>query len=376
MSFDLGVDSLGDLSRGAALLGTGGGGDPHVGRLLVTQALGDRTVRILDPDEVADDAFVVPVAQMGAPTVGMEKLPGGDEPVAVLRAIERHVGRTADAVIPVECGGINSMIPLFVAARTGLPVIDADGMGRAFPELQMKTFAAYGISGSPMALAGENGETAIIDTGTDDKRMEWLARGVTMRLGGIAHVAEFTMSGADMRRTAIKRTLTLGIRLGAALREARRDHRDPVAALAEVVADTEYRHLRALFTGKIVDIERRTEGGFAVGRARFASFGAADTSELELTFQNEHLVAEVDGRVVCTVPDLICVLDAETGEPITTEGLRYGQRATVIGIGTPPVMRTEQALAAFGPAAFRLGTEFRPVEELTAGTAGTAAPTP
>ena len=33
------VEDLRDLARGAAVLGTGGGGDPYVGRLLAQQAI-------------------------------------------------------------------------------------------------------------------------------------------------------------------------------------------------------------------------------------------------------------------------------------------------------------------------------------------------
>ncbi len=80
----------------------------------------------------------------------------------------------------------------------------------------------------------------------------------------------------------------------------------------------------------------------------------ADGSELEIAFQNENLVARRDGRLVAVVPDLICVLDAETAEPITTERLRYGQRVRVIGVSTPDLMRTPEALAVFGPSCFGL----------------------
>lgn len=76
------------------------------------------------------------------------------------------------------------MIPLLVAARRGLPVVDADGMGRAFPQLEMETFSVYGISASPLAMANEHDEVAIFDTGSDTSRLEGLARGVTSRFGG------------------------------------------------------------------------------------------------------------------------------------------------------------------------------------------------
>ena len=70
---------------------------------------------------------------MGAPTVMVEKLPRGDEAVLALQALEAIFGRRADATMPIECGGINSTLPLVVGATLGIPVVDADGMGRAFP---------------------------------------------------------------------------------------------------------------------------------------------------------------------------------------------------------------------------------------------------
>jgi len=363
MSWTLTEKHLEDLARGAAVLGTGGGGDPYVGRLLVRQAIREHgPVTILDPDEVGDEDLVVPTAQMGAPTVVHEKLPSGQEPVLALRTLEDHLGRTASATMPIECGGINSMIPLVVGARLGLPVVDADGMGRAFPELQMETFGVYGVPGSPMAIGGERGETTVIDTGEDNRRMEWLARGVTIRLGGVAHIAEYAMSGADVKRTAVPRTLSLALTVGRTIRQARARNADPVPALAGALAATAYSDLRVLFRGKVSDVERRTEAGFARGRARAVSFDGAH--ELELRFQNENLLALVDGQVRCLVPDLVCVLESETAEPITTETLRYGQRVVVVGISTPALMRTPEALATFGPAAFGLSHEFTPVEEL------------
>ncbi|MDT7797765.1 MAG: uncharacterized protein QOI78_1198 [Actinomycetota bacterium] len=58
MSWTLTEDDLPDLARGAAVLGTGGGGDPYVGRLLVREAIrAHGPVTILDPSEVDDDAL-------------------------------------------------------------------------------------------------------------------------------------------------------------------------------------------------------------------------------------------------------------------------------------------------------------------------------
>ena len=362
MSWQLTAADLPDLARGATLLGTGGGGDPYIGQQLVARVLGDRAITILDPDEIDDDLFVIPTAQMGAPTVMIEKIPAGTEPTLSLRILEEHLGRVAGATMPIECGGINSMIPLIVAAETGLPVVDADGMGRAFPELSMETFAVYGVHGSPLALAGERGERVLIDTGDDDRQMEWLARGVTIRLGGVAHIAEYPMTGADVKRTAVPRTISMALALGRAIRQAREQHASPVQAIADTLAPTLYSHLRELFTGKVTDVERRTTDGFAKGRATITESDAAGGDSLEIQFQNENLIARRGGELVAIVPDLICVVEAETCEPITTEKLRYGQRVRVLGISTPDLMRTPAALDTFGPQAFGLTESFVPVE--------------
>ncbi|WP_217182812.1 DUF917 domain-containing protein [Streptomyces sp. AC495_CC817] len=366
MSWQLTAADLPDLARGATLLGTGGGGDPYIGTMLVERVLGDGAITILDPDELADDLFVIPTAQMGAPTVMVEKIPAGTEPTLALRTLEAHLGRTADATMPIECGGINSMIPLVVAAETGLPVVDADGMGRAFPELSMETFAVYGVHGSPLALAGERGEQVVIDTGDDDRQMEWLARAITIRLGGVGHIAEYAMTGADVRRTAVPRTLSMALALGRAIRVAREQKSSPFDAIAETLSTTLYPHVRELCVGKVIDVERRTTEGFAKGRATIAPLGDDAAAPFEISFQNENLVARQGVRLMAIVPDLICVVDHETAEPITTEGLRYGQRVRVLGISTPDMMRTPEALAAFGPSAFGLEEGFEPVEQLAA----------
>jgi DUF917 family protein len=362
MSWQLGIVDLPDLSRGATLLGTGGGGDPYIGQLMLQQAiLSNGPVTIVTPDELPDDAIVMPTSMMGAPTVMTEKIPAGTEAVTALRSLVRHLGVNATHTMPVECGGINSMIPLVVGAQLGLPVVDGDGMGRAFPELQMETFTIYGVHGSPMALASERGEITIIDTADDNGRMEWLARAVTIRLGGSGMLSSYTMSGADVKLSCVPRTLTVALELGRALRVAREQHQDVLMALEKALTTTPYHSAHRLLRGKVVDVERTVTDGFTVGIAKFQSESGED---LTIRFQNENIVAVSGGGIRAIVPDLICVVEAENYEPITSERLRYGQRVQVIAIGTPPIMRQPAALDIFGPRSFGLDEDYVPVEDL------------
>jgi DUF917 family protein len=361
----LNSQDLADLAVGAAFLGTGGGGDPYIGRQMVQLCLDEGlSVELVDPDDLDDDAFVIPTAMMGAPTVLVEKLPSGLEAIHSLQRLEKRIGRKATHTMPIEIGGINSTIPLLVGARLGLPIVDGDGMGRAFPELQMETFGVYGVSGSPMAVSNEWGDCALIEA-TDNKMMEWLSRGVAIRMGGAAYIAEYSMSGADVKRTAVPRTLTLAIQVGRVLREAKAQHVNPFEALLGFLPTTLYSYATIIYTGKITDMQRETKNGFSIGRARIEGSGAYD-NVMEIEIQNENLIARVGGVVKAIVPDLICIMDSETAEPITTEGLRYGQRVTVISVSVPEIMRSPEALAVFGPACFGLDEPYTRIEDLTA----------
>ena len=358
------VGDLDDLCRGAAILGTGGGGDPYIGGLLAREAMRQSgPVTLWDLEETPDDALIIAVGGMGAPTVVIEKVPNGDEFLWALEALERRLGRTADAVIPFEAGGMNSTTPLMIAARRGLPVVDGDGMGRAFPELQMETFHVYGVPAAPMAVVNEWGDSVIIEA-RDARTVEWLARGVTIRMGGSSAIAEYVMDGATARRVSVPGTMGLTIGVGQWVREARADHRDVFDALIAGFSKTHYQHAKVLFEGKLVDVLRRTMRGFAIGDAAIDGLDGWEGQQMQIRFQNENLVARSDGKVRAIVPDLICILDSETGAAITTERLRYGQRVTVLGVSVPDIMRTPEALAVFGPRAFGLDEDFVPIEDL------------
>ncbi|MEA2531507.1 MAG: uncharacterized protein QOG89_3151 [Thermomicrobiales bacterium] len=366
MSLRLTAADLPDLARGAAFLGTGGGGNPYVGRLMVELAMREtgRELELLDLADLPDDALVIPTAMMGAPTCIVEKLPEGNEAAASFRRLERHLGKQAFATMPIEAGGVNSMIPLVVGLRLGIPVVDADGMGRAFPELHHETFHIYGVSGTPLAITNDHHDQSVVET-HDNETMEWLARGLTIRMGGVAYIAEYPMDGATAKRVSVAGTIGIGLKIGRAIRYAREHHLDPFAHLIATLETTNYRPAKTIFSGKIVEVFRRTSEGFAKGTVRIQELDGPHgrlPELLEIEFQNENLIARVDDRILAVVPDLICVLDGETAEPITTEELRYGQRVKVLTVTVPEIMRTPEALRVWGPRHFGFDVDYVPMD--------------
>lgn len=343
-----------DLALGATLLGTGGGGDPRIGALMAIDAVREHgPVRLMDIAAVPDDGVVVPVAMIGAPTVILERIPGGGELEAVMTAFERIAAKPVVATMPIEAGGINSTFPIVLAARRGLPLVDGDGMGRAFPEVQMVTLGAGGAQAWPLVLADEADNVVAIHDAADNAAAERLARSVVVAMGGSAIVAHYAVDAELLRQWAVPRSVSLAVAIGRELRLHRGDGLAAIVALGSVCG------ARRLFTGKIVDVDRTTAAGFVRGRIRITGIDEDSGGECEVEFQNENLIARSGGEVLAAVPDLISLVDAESGRPMTTEGVRFGIRAHVVGIPCSPLWWRPRALPLVEPRAF--GYDLDPV---------------
>ena len=346
---------LDSIAIGAGILGTGGGGNPYIGQLRARQAIQRwGPVNVLAPEELPEDARVVCVGGIGAPTVGIEKV-RDLQSYHALRAIEDYTGEKATALISNEIGGSNSVEPLIPAAMAGLPVVDADGMGRAFPEFQMKTFFVYGVPCCPMAIADEKGNSVVIRETINPAWAERLARSITVQMGCVACYAVAPMTAEQVRLTAVPNTLSLARDLGNAVKRARTGGRDPLDAILDTCPG------EVLFNGKVVDLDRRTTAGFARGTLTIDGLDAFTGERMVIEFQNENLIARRDGQIVCTVPDLICAVATDVGEPVTTELMRYGLRVTILGFPAPELWTTPEGLAVAGPRAFGYEVDYTPL---------------
>ncbi|MCA0304870.1 MAG: DUF917 domain-containing protein [Proteobacteria bacterium] len=352
----LGADALEPLATGAWILGAGGGGNPFLALLNLRRLLADGArLDLVDPSALADDDAVAMVAGIGAPLVGLERLTDPAMAARPVLRLQERLGVAFRAVMAGEIGGANGLRPFLVAALTGLPVVDADAMGRAFPESQMTSFALAGLPPLPTMLSDGRGIDVFVGRVPDARWMERLSRQVTVELGGVASACRAPRLGGDIRRHGVPGSVSRALAIGRAVEVARRRRDDPVAAL--VAAERG----RLLFRGKVRDVERRATGGFLKGTARLDGLDGDRGAAFALAFRNEYAVAWRDGVVVGTTPDILATLDSDSGEAVGTETLRYGQRLSVIALPAPTVFTTPAGLALTGPRAFGYDVDYLPL---------------
>jgi DUF917 family protein len=346
---------IADLAFGCALLGTGGGGSVGGASLEVAQAIRQHgPVQVVDLDELDPDDLVMPLSGVGAPVVSFEMLTNGSEAGNVRAAVEKEFGRPVAAVMASEIGGANGVGTLMWASRLGVPIVDADAMGRAFPEVQMVSFYVAGADVTPVIMADFQGNVTTLKPINGDWS-EPLARAFAVACGGHALMSDYVMTAGEMEGKVVRGSISRAVAIGRAARRSL----DPVEAIRSELG------ARHLVSGKLADIERRVGDGFM--RGSFLVHGTGDDRgrTIRIEIQNENLVALEGPRVLATVPDLITVVDTQTGAAIATEELMHGMRISVMAWPCDPLWRTERGIATVGPRAFGYDVDYTPIEELS-----------
>lgn len=347
------IDDLENLSLGSAFLGSGGGGDPCYA-LLMTKFLIEKygPINLISVEELREDDFIVPVSMMGAPLVSMERLISGREVDNLLKTIEEKLQRKPTVLMTAEIGGSNAFTALIAAAKSGLPVLDADMMGRAFPELQMSSCYLKKLDATPAVVADCLGNTVLIET-SDAETLEKIARFVTVSMGSGSAVSFYLMKQADVSDAVVTGSFTQALELGEAITNARKEGKDPIQALIDKSRGV------LIEKGTLIDINQTLADGFLKGSVAILS----ENRKIKLIYQNEYLLAESEDNILATTPDLIVLLEENSGTPITSESLRYGLQVSLIAIPAPKIWQTVEGLKLVGPRAFGYDIDYQPVSQ-------------
>jgi DUF917 family protein len=303
-------DDLDWLMKGACFLASGGGGPIDLAKEIKEEILnGPNPIEMVDLKDVKQDEELCMVAGVGAPTAEAKFK---DSPLSAFSALERETKKQFKYVIPVETGAVNSLLPLLVVTRSEkkIRLVNADGGGRAFPQLKMSSFALNKISCNPAAVATENPqkEPAIFHI-DDPQGLEDTLRGGS----GPSALATFRMNGVDLKGQdcCVPSALQNAIDVGMVLKISSYEERN-----AKIQKILRRKVTPLLIKGKIKKLCLIPDPCFDVGTVTVSGEGPSHIPcTIKIFFVNENLAIQVGQEPLVMAPRMFCYL--------TTDGVPF-----------------------------------------------------
>ena len=361
-----------DFVRGCTFLATGGGGAPEWGIDALMPLLEEgKTLSFVPAPEVKDDVWTVCCYLMGSIAPKSEEVIRGMKkfgltnrtidfmPAEAAKELATYADIEIGAFVPLEIGGGATAGAVAAGAIFGVPVVDGDySGGRAIPEVPQTTPILCGKGMWPMASVDSYGNRAVITGASSFEMAERIGKMLSAASFEPVGNAAFLMNGCEMKSTVVEGTLSKSLAIGRAIREANEQSKDPIAAAIAVSSG----HL--LFQGKVSVKEWEDRDAYLWGEHTIEGAGEFANHTYKIWFKNESHVTWLDGAVHVTSPDLIIVVEATTGEPLTNTVIAEGQEVAVIGIAATEVFTTPAGIDLLGPRHFDFDIDYKPIADV------------
>lgn len=325
------VDNLNTIHKGSNFLGSGGGIESLHAKTIVAYQLKKRNLSIVELDSLKDDDLIATMIIFGSPVAESERNYNLGHFEQLIRQTNKNLGKQIAAIAPISVGGGTLFVPLSVAACLNIPVVDADCIGRCFPELQMISTHIAGIGTKTSFITNTMGGFFTIES-RNFHALEYHIRQVTKSSGGLCLVIPQVLTGEEAKRGLIPGTLTQALTIGQIIQEKR--------SLRAVMDHT---------GGTFVGIGGITfaEGSLKLPkpfRRRIVIQNQERGLVWEVFQRNEFDMLFENGKCIAEVPDIITICDPYTCEPLTTNQLKLNANVAICTMKAPDVWYTEKGL--------------------------------
>jgi DUF917 family protein len=352
MSRVLSRADLVNIANGSAILASGGGGPVGLIGPMVDRIFSVGTPTLAGLDEVGEDSLTVVIAGAGSPnSVKSQPVESSRKLTdACWQSFERFLASegTPDYLVAVETGVVNTLLPFYVSAKSGVPVLDGAGGRRSVPLITLTSFALAEAPYPPLIISnggtGEDGEDPDIiriDVSTANKAQNPLMAIVsTASFSNSSGFVSWRIPGALIRKTLDPRsgllpvieprTVSFTLRLGEVLAETIAAGGDVIEVVREHIGGT------VLLRGTFTESSDQTSNGFDFSQALFQSSVPGDSTEIRIYAQNESLIAwsSRTPRPAAMGPDLICYIAAD-GTVFSNADLEDIKGKEIAIIGSP-----------------------------------------
>lgn len=323
-----------EIISGANLLATGGGGTISKA-LSITKKI-KQSVQLVSLAELKRSSLVCTVFGVG----GKENCDPLVASKAAMKIFQKILNKKISALIPVEAGAESFATALFIASKLNIPVLDSDIVGlRSSPEIYLETITLANLKRTPCAIADDKGNSAVLWSSQNPKKMEQFLRNFAISSGGDAFVAGYPLPVRSLKGIIPEGSITIAQQTGQALTQLKRKK----ITLAEFCGKMQW---AILGVGRIVDIAKNDSKGFVKGKCVVR---LKTKERMEVFFKNENLVILKNRKVLLTCPDSISFLDLNTCQGVNNFEENKNKRVAILGKKAIATWRTKEGKKLFNP---------------------------
>jgi len=350
-----------NLVKGATFLGTGGGGDPNTGLIILKNIVtSGNIIKIIDVNELPSNKIIVVPYNVGsiAPIKNIKNSIKIKNPLeTAIKEMEDLIGLKIGAVLSSEIGGSNTPAALSMTYSLNIPAIDGDLVGRAAPELHQCTCHIFDIKMSPSVIATEKGNIIIIKEYANIDNYESIARYISIIEGDFASVVDTPMNIDNAKKAIIPNTVSLSLKIGEIINSMNYNKSEKIEKLLNLINGWK------IFEGKVEKYTWKNDGGFLKGDIFVKGKNEYKGKTLRSWIMNEHIMVFLNEKPIVMCPDSFALTDTNLN-PITNTNLEEGMDVIGFAFKSPEVWRSDKGLRYFGPKHFGFNFDYIPVEDL------------
>ena len=117
-------------------------------------------------------------------------------------------------------------------------------------------------------------------------------------------------------------------------------------------------------SGKVTGKDWEDREGYYWGTHTITGTGDFSGHEFKIWFKNENHISWFDDKPYVTSPDMLIVVDAETGEPYSNAQIEVGHQVAVVGLRAVEQFRSQKGINILGPRHFGFDIDYKPIEDL------------
>lgn len=314
---------------GGSFFGGGGGGDPKLGLKHAMLALELGEVELVSIDSIPRDVFVATVSLVGAPAARERYVTPAQE-IRCTELFMKLSGVTLGGLISSENGGYSTINGWIQSAATGIPVVDAPADGRAHPTGVMGSMGLHKLpdyTSIQVAVGGNPKSGRYIEVfvkGSLDSASK-MVREAAVQAGGLVTVTRNPVPPEYVKENAAPGAITQAINVGKIIREYSSDPETMAYRIVNYLGGG-----GIVDRGEVIDVSLETKAGFDYGRVTVKG----NTGELyEVLFWNEFIMLnDKNGKTYATFPDLIVMINTQTGLPMTSAEVKSGDKVLLLTV--------------------------------------------